>query len=804
VRIGRRIRRRPVLAASAALLVVLAAAGSWYGLQRGASASRLELDSELRGIASELALSPQGLTAFGGATRRWFESFGMGDHLPPAERTAAPSARSALEHAQALVQDHPHEVQALRLLARVRMDLGDDPAGTRAVIDRLLAEQGAQPEPRDRALLAVQLLLEEKLEDAKSTIAQVGVDSPPALFYRALYQQLQQDYAAAIAAFTAALQDPNLDEELRYFALLHRGWCRTCPEVGELRAAQDDLLQASTLRPNYGTARLLWAGLRCLEPDAASLQAAVQAVTEVLTAVKQEPWVVVLTARVLLQFAEGSTQQAGPVRFSDNLAPLVALPLEPARREALAATALQLLDSVVAARPDLWEPHVHRVAALVLLDRHAEALQEVELLGRMPGMSPALPALLAARVHLAAGRTQQARSRIAAALQADPRYAAAHLLAADLAHHVGDGAGELVALRAAASVLPQQAPALPHLQERIARVLLAVGRPEEAIATLAAPGFGSVLAGAEGPRAAAERAVIRAQAEAARRDGAADLRTALQHAEQQVAIAAPAADQPLHALLTLLAPLYRQLGEPAQADRLQEAGAAGHWDWWLLLSLQQRGWLALTAQQQTERLSAVGPAQHLVPVAEALARLNRGQDGVVAVLGDVCKQAPGDTAAVAALAGELHRTGKDAECVAALQGLQAGPPSLALAPLVEEAANLPAAALDVLLELARTRGADQDNSEARLLQAAALYARGDHRAAADFLQRTQANHAGDLRGRFLLACACLQAGREAEAREALRGADGARLLDRGALPLVQRAAELPVDAAVVGRVAGLL
>jgi len=675
--------------------------------------------------------------------------------------------------------------------------------------EQLLAAQDSRPEPRDRALRAVQLLLEGKLQEADAAFAQsANSDSGPVLFFRALYLQVRQDYTHAIAAFTAALQAPDLDDELRYFALLHRGWCRTCPEVGELRAAQDDLLQASTLRPNYGTARLLWAGLRCLEPDAASLQAAVQAVTDVLTAVKKEPWVVVLTARVLLQFAEGSTQQAGPVRFSDGLAPLVALPLEPARREALAATALQLLDGVVAAKPELWEPQVHRIAALVLLDRHAEALQVVDQLGRMPGASAALTALLAARVHLAAGHTRAAHERIEAALHADPRYAAAHLLAADLARYVGDTNAELAALRAAATALPPQAPALPHLQERIARLLLATGRPEEAIATVAATTFGNVLAGSDAPRARAERAVIRAQAEAARSAAVADVRSALQHAEREIEAAAPAPEQPLHALLTVLAPLYQRLGEGAQAERLQQAGSSGHWDWWMLLALQRRGWLELSDEQRFERLSK-DPAQHVVPVAEELAQVRRRHeelrgDAVVVLLDEVCKQAPGDTAAVAALAAELHRTGHDDRCVEAIKQLESGPASQALAPLVEEAPNLPPAALDQVLVLARARGAEQDNSAARLLQAAVLYVRGDHRGAAEFLERTQPLHPDDLRGRFLFACATLHLGHTEAARAALRGADGAPLLPASALPVVQRACGVQIDGETARSLAALL
>src|SRR6185436_15263428 len=50
VRACRRIRRRPVLAASTALCLLLAAGASWYGLQSSASAARLELESSLRTI----------------------------------------------------------------------------------------------------------------------------------------------------------------------------------------------------------------------------------------------------------------------------------------------------------------------------------------------------------------------------------------------------------------------------------------------------------------------------------------------------------------------------------------------------------------------------------------------------------------------------------------------------------------------------------------------------------------------------------------------------------------------------------
>src|SRR5262249_10760412 len=301
-------------------------------------------------------------------------------------------------------------------------------------------------------------------------------------FWCAILTQEFGDYAAAIAGFTNALAKADLPEELRYYAFLHRGWCKTCPEISKLREAEDDLLAAATLRPNYGTARLLWAALRCLDPNE-DLARPVQAVTEVLTAVKMEPWVVVLTARVLLAIAEDSTAPTGPLRFAGELSPLVSQPVTQERRRALAETALGLLEKVTSAHPS-QEAAIHRVAALAILGRPADALAQCDAL-----QQGALAELMRARVQLAAGRTQLAHNAIARALAADPSFVAAWRCKADLCFHVGDHAGESEALAQAAklltdkrpgSVLPDAQIVLAKIQERRVRLLLDLGKGAEA------------------------------------------------------------------------------------------------------------------------------------------------------------------------------------------------------------------------------------------------------------------------------------------------------------------------------------
>src|SRR5262249_34935344 len=264
-------------------------------------------------------------------------------------------------------------------------------------------------------------------------------------FWCAILTQEFGDYAAAIAGFTNALAKADLPEELRYYAFLHRGWCKTCPEISKLREAEDDLLAAATLRPNYGTARLLWAGLRCLDPNE-DLARPVQAVTDVLTAVKMEPWVVVLTARVLLAIAEDSTAPAGPLRFAGELSPLASQPVSQERRRALAEMALDLLDKTRAAHPS-QEAAIHRVAALAILGHTADALAACDALVHGP-----LAHLMRARVELAAGRAQLARDAIERALAADQTFVAAWRCKADLCAHVGDSSGELEALGKAADL----------------------------------------------------------------------------------------------------------------------------------------------------------------------------------------------------------------------------------------------------------------------------------------------------------------------------------------------------------------
>src|SRR5262249_34361063 len=157
---------------------------------------------------------------------------------------------------------------------------------------------------------------------------------------------------------------------------------------------------------------------RCLDPNE-DLTRPVQAVTEVLAAVKMEPWVVVLTARVLLAIAEDSTAPAGPLRFAGELSPLASQPVSQERRRALAGMALDLLDKTLAAHPS-QEAAIHRVAALAILGHTTDALAQCDALQHGP-----LADLLRARVQLAAGRAQLAHGAIGRALAADPNLVAA-------------------------------------------------------------------------------------------------------------------------------------------------------------------------------------------------------------------------------------------------------------------------------------------------------------------------------------------------------------------------------------------
>ncbi|MBL8755138.1 MAG: protein kinase [Planctomycetes bacterium] len=509
----RQIRRRPGVAALAAtvLLLLPMALLAWsWATASAAEAHRLRRSEGLDAIGELLGGAPERLTAFGGASLRFYARLGLGDHLVDRQPRSR-EAQQALDLADELARRHPDDLVVLRARARARLDVGDDPVATAAAVDAVLAHADATA--ADRVMAAVWAN-----RNGTAAAVPVATGSPTAdeWYWRAFAAQDQQQYAAAVAYFGRALADPDLDPELRYYALLHRGWALTCPDNLDLRAAQDDLGQAAALRPRYRTAALLWAALRCLEAKTADdLGAPVAKVQETL---RDAPaWVHVLTARVLLALAEGGTQLAGPVSFGAEFSPIAVLPVRAEFAAAFAGLGLQLLDGVLQPTPEAFEAGFHRVTALALVGRDADARAAAdELQARHPARA-AIVDLQRARVHLAAGRSQRARESVERALERDPSLVAAWRFAADLAGHVGDVERQIAALERAVaqlvqlarepSVFPDAAAMLPELQLQRARILQRTGRTAEAAEVLLHAEFGSP-AERLAPRVAAQRAVL--------------------------------------------------------------------------------------------------------------------------------------------------------------------------------------------------------------------------------------------------------------------------------------------------------
>jgi tRNA A-37 threonylcarbamoyl transferase component Bud32 len=554
-RSARAVRRRPAravwpLVVGLSLLTTLLVWG--LAARRGAQVVTLQGQRDLQRIDELLASSPERLTVFGGASHRFYRRLGLGEALG-ADSARSAGAAEALQLGAALVVAFPDNVEVRRAHARAWLDVGDDVASADAAIAALLALPDATA--GDRMMAAVWARRQGRAADAQRLGAVVGAaDTPEVAFWRGFWHQDEQDHEAAIAAFTRALAaggsgDGALDAERRYFALLHRGWCRSCPDIAQLRAAQDDLLQAAALRPRYGTARLLWAALRCLEArTAADLGEPVAAVQEVLAGAA--PWVHVLTARVLLALAEGGALQHGPVAFGAEFSPIGVLPVRAEFAPAFAGVALGLLDGLLQAEPDSFAAGFHRAAALALLDRHGEALAVVQQLQAKVAAAQ-LPAieLQRARVQLASGLPQRALLSAQRARTLQPRFVAAWRFEALVAAHLGERSVQLHALERAVaaigaigrdpSVLPDAAAWLPELQLERAAALRAVGRSREAVELLRNGDFGGPLAGADSPRVRHQR------------------RWALQAAEaavEPVASAAVDADSPLRWLGAATAP----------------------------------------------------------------------------------------------------------------------------------------------------------------------------------------------------------------------------------------------------------
>ena len=510
----RKLRRRPALttlAISVVLLVPAVAITALFASRTNDRAAVLQHEADLQRVDELLGTAPERLTVFGGASHRFYARLGLGDQL--ADRAPrSPRAATALQLAQDLAAKFPEDVNALRTHARARLDVGDDAKATDAAIATLLTHPAATA--ADRMMAAVWARQNGQTANDALPLPLDAQDDPQVAFWRGFWHQDEQDHHQAIAAFTQALAWPDLATEQRYQALLHRGWCRTCPDVAELDVAMEDLLQAAALRPRYGTARLLWAALKCLQAQSADeLGAPVQAVNEVLE--HAEPWVHVLTARVLCALAEAGTTQSGPVAFGGEFSPIAALPVQPGFADAFADIACKLLDGVIKKEPSSFEAAFHRIGALALRGKHADALAEANrLMLIMPSRTAAIE-LQRARVHLAAGRAQRAFESIDKALTADPRFVAAWRCQALIAGHVGDRERQLHALERAAfclaecrrepSVFPDAAAALPELQLERARLLLHIGRRDEAMEVLRDGDFGGALAGERSPRVVLQR-----------------------------------------------------------------------------------------------------------------------------------------------------------------------------------------------------------------------------------------------------------------------------------------------------------
>jgi tetratricopeptide (TPR) repeat protein len=801
----RRARRHPA-AVTAAIAALLLAAGALV-LQAMRSrvehemtradravtrADEAELAEKRRTVRTTLALSPEGITVFGGASQRFYARFGLAQGLPDRAPAPSPAVLHAIAGAEAIVAATSAPADQ-RLLVRTLMDAGYDAARTRAAIERLFAMQGGAPAPADLALQAVFHLHCGDAARAMAVFAALppdghGDERGEVSFYEALFHQARQDYFAAIAAFDRALDRLPADDDLRYFALLHRGWCRTCPEVARIRDAEDDLLAAATLRPQFGTARLLWAALRLFDPSEDPGRP-VAAVGDVLQAVGHAPWVTTLVARVLVAIAAASSDHGGALVADACLSPLAPLCLEDGRRRAVLGVAIQLLDGLAEREPDAFEVGIYRATAEALLGRFdgaAGAFARCERLAARAGPAD-LPIveLLRARLHFVAGHLQAARDTCRRALELAPGATVAMVFAADLAEHAGDlraaigllvrAADGLAAQRVDGSVFPDAAALLPHLRLRSARLLLRRDQPALALDVLDRADFGGPLHGAESPRVRAERLVLRARALHA----LADARAAAATRAARDALAALPERSPL---LCLRDQLPMADGDPVLGAAATNASTAQ--DWQRLRAAQQRGWLELSPERCGELLAGLpsDAGAHALGMAATVLRLAdaRPRPATLAPLEGGIADAAG-------------RTWRAARIGAPLLERLAAEDDVAVAPLLPAVGpGLPPQALAALLGIAERAGADRAHAEARLLKAGVLMARGEPAAALAFLQRTAADHADDARGHLLLACAATLVGDEGAERRALDAIRRGEPCTPADLVCVQAAARVPV------------
>lgn len=661
----RRWRRRPGPLLAAVVLVAVLGGALALAWRQGAEVRSLQARLDLQQVDEMLALAPERATAFGGASRRFYARLGIAD-LAAGTGGRSAAAERAVGLAEAAVARMPEDIAGWRTLAIARLDLGDDPAATERAIRGLLA--CARCTDADRTMAAVWLRQQGRDDEALALRAPLDAPDPEVAYWLGFWHQDEQDHPRAIAAFSRALSGAELPQERRYWALLHRGWCRTCPDVLQLQAAQDDLLQAAALRPRHPTPTLLVAALRCLRAETeADLQAPVAMVQQALHGA--EPWVHRLAAQVLLAMAEAGTVAAGQLAFGAEFSPIAVLPVRPEFAAAFAGLALQLLDELCARGADNPEAELLRLTALTLLGRDAEALRAAaSLRTRWPAERAAALDRHVARIHLATGSPARALDALAASGH-EPGSIAGMRLEALAAARVGDLRRESVALEALAvrlsgsarevCVFPDAAAMLAEVQLARARSLHASGMVEEARQLLLSDGeFGGPLAGAGSARVAAQRRFWLDQL----------FGTAAGSNAARVPIGP---GSPLRWLAD---------GQAGSVDRVDDAVRAALWRGWLPAAMR------LPADPRTDHLAqnrggTVPSDLDRVPFAVLAAHVGDllqqpgGEQRLLASLDARLQAAPQPEEAWLLRAVLLHRTGRDRQALECLRsgGLVGGP-----------------------------------------------------------------------------------------------------------------------------------
>lgn len=656
VRTLRRWRRRPRRLVVGMLVVAMLGLAIAFAWRQSTVAGDLQTRLDLQRVDEVLARSPERVTAFGGASRRFYARLGLVG-LGERDGGRSQAAADALALAEAALLRAPGDLAVRRTLAIARIDVGDDAVASDKAIRSVLAH--ADCTAADRTMAAVWLRQQGRDDEALALRAPLASTDPDVAYWLGFWHQDEQDHGRAIDAFTRALAGVGLSPERRFWALLHRGWCHTCPDVLQLQAAQDDLLQAAALRPQHATPQLLVAALRCLLAEEPSdLEGPVAMVQKALDGA--EPWLHVLAARVLLAMAEAGTVASGPLAFGAEFSPVAVLPVRPEFAGAFANLALGLLDGVVARAGAETEAQLLRVTALAMLGRGGDALQAAARLRETsPAANAAAVDLQIARVHLANGSPARALAVLGPVLALEPASIPARRLEALAAAKVGDAARQLAALDALAqrlattarevSVFPDAAAMLPEVQLARVRVLQSLGRGDDARRLLRDGDFGGPLAGADSVRVQAQRRALLA---------------ATFGAEATASAPAPtiASSSPLH---WLLAPA------PAAGDPAIVADAAVRAALW-------RGWLPASVPvvadpridpllqrfgQQVPGNVDSAPFAAVAANVAALAATPGGADRVLARVEAQLAATPEHEEARLLRAVLLHRSGRDREAL---------------------------------------------------------------------------------------------------------------------------------------------